>query len=411
MSFWESFRIAISALLSNRLRSALTILGMTIGVGAVIGLVSLGRGVEAYVASEFGALGSNLLVINSTRPASTTRTRIEPLTTVEALNIANPSVAPSVARVAAEYRLFGFITGSSGNAANLTVRGVTPNFADIQAWALRSGAFISVADVEDATRVAVLGVDAVERLFGDKNYDPAGESIRVNDRVFTVIGVMAELDAAFSDDDESVLVPISTAQTRLDNVRTRDGGYRLSRIYVETVSEESIESARREISRYLDQAHNIVFDGEQDYSITNQGDLLNFFRILTGILTIFLSLIAGISLLVAGIGVMNIMLVTVTERTKEIGLRKAVGARYRDILSQFLVEAVLLTLIGGAFGIGVGYAAGLLATVLVPELTVTMTLDVILLATVVSSSVGILFGLYPANRAARMKPIDALRFE
>lgn len=411
MSFWESFRIALGALLSNRLRSALTILGMTIGVGAVIGLVSLGRGVEAYVASEFGALGSNLLVINSARPASTTRTRIEPLTTVEALSIANPSIAPSVAGVAAEYRLLGFITGSSGNAANLTVRGVTPNFADIQAWALRSGTFISMADVDDATRVAVLGVDAVERLFGDKNYDPAGEPIRVNDRVFTVIGVMSELDAAFSDDDESVFVPISTAQTRLDNVRTRDGGYRLSRIYVETVNEDVIESARREISRYLDQAHNVIFDGEQDYSITNQGDLLNFFRILTGILTIFLSLIAGISLLVAGIGVMNIMLVTVTERTKEIGLRKAVGARYRDILAQFLVEAVLLTLIGGVFGIGVGYLAGQLATTLVPELSVTMTLDVILLATVVSSSVGILFGLYPANRAARMKPIDALRFE
>jgi putative ABC transport system permease protein len=180
---------------------------------------------------------------------------------------------------------------------------------------------------------------------------------------------------------------------------------------VQTVSEDAIESARREIGRYLDQAHNIVFDGEQDYSITNQGDLLNFFRILTGILTIFLSLIAGISLLVAGIGVMNIMLVTVTERTKEIGLRKAVGARYSDILSQFLVEAVLLTLIGGVFGVIVGYLAGQLATVLVPELTVTITLDVILLATVVSSSVGILFGLYPANRAARMKPIDALRFE
>jgi len=411
MSFWESFRTALVALLSNRLRSALTILGMTIGVGAVIGLVGLGRGVEAYVASEFGALGSNLLSITSARPASTTRTRIDPLTTVEALDIANPSVAPSVARVAAEYRLFGFVTGISGNAANLTVRGATPNFAEIQAWALRSGTFISAADVEDATRVAVLGVDAVERLFGDKNYDPAGESIRINDRVFTVIGVMSELDAAFSDDDESVFVPISTAQTRLDNARTRDGGYRLSRIYVQTVSEDAIESARREIGRYLDQAHNIVFDGEQDYSITNQGDLLNFFRILTGILTIFLSLIAGISLFVAGIGVMNIMLVTVTERTEEIGLRKAVGARYSDILSQFLVEAVLLTLIGGVFGVIVGYLAGQLATVLVPELTVTITLDVILLATVVSSSVGILFGLYPANRAARMKPIDALRFE
>lgn len=411
MSFWESFRTALTALFSNRLRSALTILGMTIGVGAVIGLVGLGRGVEGYVASEFGALGSNLLVINSARPASTTRTRIDPLTTVEALDLANPSIAPSVARVAAEYRLFGFVTGISGNAANLTVRGATPNFADAQAWALRSGTFISTTDVDDATRVAVLGVDAVERLFGDKNYDPAGESIRINDRVFTVIGVMSELDAAFSDDDESVFVPISTAQTRLDNARARDGGYRLSRIYVETVSEDAIESARREIGRYLDQAHNIVFDGEQDYSITNQGDLLNFFRILTGILTIFLSLIAGISLLVAGIGVMNIMLVTVTERTKEIGLRKAVGARYRDILTQFLVEAVLLTLIGGVFGVIVGYLAGQLATVLVPELTVTMTVDVILLATVVSSSVGILFGLYPANRAARMKPIDALRFE
>lgn len=411
MGLWESFRIALIGLVSNRLRSALTILGMTIGVGAVIGLVSLGRGVEAYVASEFGALGSNLLVVNSARPTSPTRTRVEPLTTVEALALANPSVAPSIARVGAEYRVLALVSSNSGNAANLTVRGATTNFADIQTWPLLKGAFISQADVDEAARVAVLGVDAVERLFGDKNYDPVGDSIRINDRVFTVIGVMSELDAAFSNDDESVIVPITTAQTRLDNVRTRDGGYRLSRIYIQTVSEEAIESARREIARYLDQAHNIVFDGEQDYSISNQGDLLNFFRILTGILTIFLSLIAGISLLVAGIGVMNIMLVTVTERTKEIGLRKAVGARYRDILSQFLVEAVFLTLIGGVFGIIVGYLAGQLAALLVPELSITMTLDVILLATVVSSAVGILFGLYPANRAARMKPIDALRFE
>lgn len=411
MGLWESFRIALIGLVSNRLRSALTILGMTIGVGAVIGLVSLGRGVEAYVASEFGALGSNLLVINSARPTSPTRTRVEPLTTVEALALANPSVAPSIARVGAEYRVLALVSSNSGNAANLTVRGATTNFADIQTWPLLKGAFISQTDVDEAARVAVLGVDAVERLFGDKNYDPVGDSIRINDRVFTVIGVMSELDAAFSNDDESVIVPITTAQTRLDNVRTRDGGYRLSRIYIQTVSEEAIESARREIARYLDQAHNIVFDGEQDYSISNQGDLLNFFRILTGILTIFLSLIAGISLLVAGIGVMNIMLVTVTERTKEIGLRKAVGARYRDILSQFLVEAVFLTLIGGVFGIIVGYLAGQLAALLVPELSITMTLDVILLATVVSSAVGILFGLYPANRAARMKPIDALRFE
>jgi putative ABC transport system permease protein len=407
----ELLRISIDSLITNRLRSFLTILGMTIGVGAVIALVSLGRGVEAYVAQEFGALGSNLLTINSSRPSSPTRTRIEPLTTIEALDLANPSIAPSIARIGAEFRLLGLIEGTAGQAANLTVRGVTDNFAEIQAWALRDGAFITALDVREAARVAVLGVDAVERLFGDKNLDPTGEEIRVSGRAFTVIGVMSELDAAFSDDDESVLVPISTAHTRLDNARTRDGGYRLSRIYVQTISEDAIESARREIAAYLNQAHNIIFSGEEDYTIANQGDLLNFFRLLTGILTIFLSLIAGISLLVAGIGVMNIMLVSVTERTREIGLRKAVGARYRDILTQFLIEALVLTLVGGVFGVLIGFGAAQIGRTLVPDLTLEITLDVILLATLVSSTVGIVFGLYPANRAARMKPIDALRFE
>lgn len=411
MGLWESVRIALIGLLTNRLRSALTILGMTIGVGAVIALVSLGRGVETYVASEFGSLGSNLLIINSSRPNSPTRTRIEPLTTVEAASLANSSIAPSVARVGAEYRLLKLVESNAGGAGNLTIRGATPNFAEIQSWALKAGTFISADDIEDTTRVAVLGVDAVERLFNDKEYEAIGEEIRIDGRVFTVIGIMSELDDAFSNDDESVIIPISTAQTRLDNARTRDGGYRLSRIYVQTISEEAIESARREISTYLDQAHNVIFDGEQDYTISNQGDLLNFFRTLTGILTVFLSLIAGISLLVAGIGVMNIMLVSVTERTREIGLRKAVGARYSDVLSQFLIEAVILTLIGGFMGILVGYVGAQLGRALVPELDLRITLDTVLLATVVSSTVGIIFGLYPANRAARMKPIDALRFE
>lgn len=410
MDFLQTLRIAVSGLLANKLRSFLTILGMTIGVGAVIGLVSLGRGVEDFVAAEFGDLGTDLLVVSSTRPNSPTRTRIEPLTTVEAQDLANPAIAPSIRAIGAEYGLFGLVAGRSGS-ANLNIRGATANFAALQNWALRSGSFISAFDVENTTRVAVLGVDAVERLFGDKDFDPAGQTIRINERVFTVIGVMSELDAAFSNDDESVFIPISTAQTRLDSARTRDGGYRVSTIYAQAVSEDLADQATREIQRYLDEAHNIIFDGEQDYQVSNQADLLNFFRTLTGVLTVFLSLIAGISLLVAGIGVMNIMLVTVTERTKEIGLRKAVGARGRDILMQFMIESLILALIGGFSGVLVGWLASVIGTAVIADVTLTLSADAIFLATFVSTFVGIVFGLYPANRAAKMRPIDALRFE
>ncbi len=410
MDVLQTLRIAVSGLLTNKLRSFLTILGMTIGVGAVIGLVSLGRGVEDFVAAEFGDLGTDLLVVSSTRPNSPTRTRIEPLTTVEAQDLANPSIAPSIGAIGAEYGLFGLVAGRSGS-ANLNVRGTTANFAALQNWTLRSGSFISAFDVENTTRVVVLGVDAVERLFGDKDFDPAGQTIRINERVFTVIGVMSELDAAFSNDDESVFIPISTSQTRLDSARTRDGGYRVSTIYAQALSEDLADQATREIQRYLDEAHNIIFDGEQDYQVSNQADLLNFFRTLTGVLTVFLSLIAGISLLVAGIGVMNIMLVTVTERTKEIGLRKAVGARGRDILMQFMIESLILALIGGFSGVLVGWLASVIGTAVIADVTLTLSADAIFLATFVSTSVGIVFGLYPANRAAKMRPIDALRFE
>lgn len=407
MNLTETLRIAIIGLISNRLRTFLTILGMTIGVGAVIGLVSLGRGVEAYVAAEFGGLGTNMLEVTTVRPTSPTRTRIEPLTTVEAEVI---NELDGVLRVGGEFPLFGLVAGREGS-VNLNIRGVTANFAEIQNWPLRDGVFINTVDVENAARVAVLGVDAVERLFGDKTYDPSGETIRVNDRVFTVIGVMTELDAAFSSDDESVLIPLSTAQTRLDNARARDGGFVLGTIYVQAVSDGVMTDLQRAIESYLDQKHNIIFEGEQDYRVANQADLLSFFQALTGILTVFLSLIAGISLLVAGIGIMNIMLVTVTERTREIGLRKAVGARGRDILLQFLIESLILALIGGMGGILVGWGGSRLAMLLIPELSLSITGDAVFLATFVSTFVGIFFGLFPARRAARMRPIEALRFE
>lgn len=410
MNLIESIRIALTAISTNRLRSMLTILGIIIGVGAVIGLVSLGRGVESFIAAEFEDLGSNLLVVTSARPNSPTRTRIEPLTMNEAAALRNKTIAPSIRQVAAEYRLIGQIVGSTGSAA-LSVKGVTPNFIEVRSWYPELGTFITDYDVDNTSRVAVLGKDAVKTLFGDAEFDPTGQTVRINERVFTVVGVMARLDSAFTDDDISVMIPITTAQTRLANARARDGSYIATAIYAEAVNENAMTSATREIEAYLSTAHEVIFEGEQDFQIINQADILDFVRQLTGILTIFLSMIAGISLLVGGIGIMNIMLVTVTERTREIGLRKAVGARGSDIMLQFLIESLILSFVGGMLGIALGWAGAQLGTALIDNVDLVVTPDAVILATSVSGFIGIFFGLYPASRAARLRPIEALRFE
>jgi putative ABC transport system permease protein len=413
MNLAESFRIAIDSLLINRMRAVLTTLGIIIGVGAVIGLVSLGRGVENFVSSEFQSLGSNVLFVFASAPKSGTRTTIQPLSTTEGGALASRAVAPSVRQVAMEFDVPALVVAGS-NAVRLAVSAVTPNFVDVRTWPVGLGGFVSQDDVDNAARVAVLGTTVVQKLFGDKTFNPVGQTVRINDRVFTVIGVMTEQGGglgALGDQNEVVYIPISTGQTRLASARTRDGGYRVDILYAQALNEKAMDSASLEIETYLSDAHGIRFDGEQDFTIINQGDLLSSLGAVTGILTVFLSLIAGISLLVGGIGIMNIMLVSVTERTREIGLRKAVGARARDIMLQFLIESVILSFLGGGVGVALGWLITLIGSVLVPDLKLALTMDAVVLATVVSSFIGIFFGLYPASRAARMRPIDALRFE
>lgn len=406
----ESFRIAITALTANRLRSILTMLGIIIGVGAVIALVSFGQGVEGYVKQTFQSLGSNLLFVFSQAPRSGSLD-IAPMTNADAEAIANPLNAPSVARVAPQFSLFANIVYGK-NAVALTISGVTDTYADLREWYPESGRFIDQADNDTEARVAVLGQSPAEDLF-PPGVDPIGQQIRINNIPFRVIGIMtAKGGGAFGgNEDESLFVPLSTSQTRLFQARTSDGSYSVSLINVQAISEQRMQSAKLEIERLLTERHKIEFADDEDFSVISQDQILSVVGNITGLLTVFLALIAGISLLVGGIGIMNIMLVTVTERTREIGLRKAVGARNGDILLQFMIESVLLSLIGGMLGIALGAAAAFIGGRLVPQLTLTVTPGSILLATGVSTLIGVFFGLYPANRASKLEPITALRYE
>jgi putative ABC transport system permease protein len=261
--------------------------------------------------------------------------------------------------------------------------------------------------------VLVLGFGVAEELFGEDFADPTGTIVRYQDVVFEVVGVMEETSDVAGENDY-IYMPITTSQQRLappERSRTRDGGYLVDAIYMQAINEESIPVARNEVFDYLSFAHDIQFAGEEDFTVVAQSDVLESLNDITGRLTIFLSLIASTSLLVGGIGIMNIMLVTVTERTKEIGLRKALGARRIDILLQFLVESIILSLLGGALGITLGWLIAVAGTTFVSQLTLGVQMDAVLLATGVSIAVGLFFGMFPAYQASVKNPIDALRFE
>jgi len=416
VSIVESVRLAFRALAANKLRAALTMLGIIIGVGAVITLMSAGEGVSVYIKEQFQGIGSNLLFVlpGSAEERSTGLPGMQAggaeLTNGDAEALHDPIRAPDVAAISPQLLRSTVVTTGKRDTTTFVV-GVTPEFAIVRNWFSEVGTFVDQENLNSRARVAVLGKTVVEDLFPENPY-PLEQTIRINTVPFRVVGVLGEKGGSqMGDEDDTVLVPLTTAQTRLFPSRTRSGEYKLSAILVQAVSEERMEAAAEQVAAILRERHGIAFADEDDFSIISQSDIIAVFGQITGVLTIFLGAIAGISLLVGGIGIMNIMLVSVTERTREIGLRKAVGARRRDILWQFLIEAMTLSLAGGIVGIGLGALGAEVISALVEDFRAIVSPQAVLLATTFSAAVGLFFGIYPARRASLLNPIDALRYE
>jgi putative ABC transport system permease protein len=403
----ENARVAFIGLRSNKLRSALTMLGITIGVSAVIVLVSLGQAVESFVRNQFLGLGTNLLIVF---PAEDDRGQTVPLTLRDVRALSEPANVPDASFVMPQLNLSRPLV-ADGREARGRIRGVSEAFPVVRSREVLAGRFFDREEVDGLARVAVIGLTVVDRLFPDVY--PVGQDIRIGGVGFRVIGVMAEVGGtAFGgDENDLVFVPVTTAQTRLSGERDLTGDRPLTSIVVQAHDGDSVDAAAQQVRQTLREERGISFRDEDNFQIFTQTDLLTSLSQITGLLTIFLSIIAGISLLVGGIGIMNIMLVTVTERTREIGLRKAVGAQRNDIILQFLTEAMLLSLTGGGIGIAFAVIGAVGISAVVPSLAVSIQPGSVLLATLISLAVGVFFGIYPANRAAALDPIDALRYE
>ena len=416
MQLSENIRIALRALGANKLRAALTMLGIMIGVAAVITLLAIGDGVTRFVADQFLGLGTNLVFIippqEEPGPPGHDSLTESSLTLRDAALLADVAMVPGADRVA-PLMMRNAELQYAGTTHSLLVHSSTPDYAEVQSFDVAQGRFFDTTDYNGRSRVVVLGQETVEALFPD-DINPLGEDIKIRGINFRVIGVLAVKGAAGigGSQDDIAILPLTTAQERIFNNRSqRTGRYLVDVIMIQAVDEASVQDVIIDGSSALRQAHNINFRDEDDFQILTQQDFLEAFGAVTGVLTIFLGAIASISLLVGGIGIMNIMLVSVTERTREIGLRKAVGAKYRDILGQFLTEAVVLALLGGLLGIGLGVLGATAVHLAVPDLDTSVTINSVSLAVGFSAAVGLFFGIYPASRAASLNPIDALRFE
>ena len=419
MDWFESLLTAWKGLNANKLRSGLTMLGVIIGVAAVISLLSIGQGVQESITGSITGAGSNLLFV---APGSFQMGGVESpsgsaasLTYADAQAIADPRNVPDAAFVAPEFGMNTQVIFGSAN-INTKVTGITPEYLKAFGLEVERGRFIDKSDVSGRGTVAVLGSQAARDLFG--GFDPLGQKVKISipgasgGRVsLTVVGVLLPQGGSrFADPDNAIIVPITTAQTRLFNGRNAQGEPIVTTVNVEAVSDDRVDDVTIQITALLLRRHGFDPGDEGDFSVVSQADLLESISQVTNILVVFLGAIAAISLLVGGIGIMNIMLVSVTERTREIGLRKAMGARKVDILTQFLLEAVILSLAGGAIGIALGI--GIARLVDASGVTnAIITSQSILLAVSFSVTVGLFFGIYPANHAAGLRPIEALRYE
>ena len=407
---------ALESLNGNKMRSGLTILGIVIGVAAVIAMLAVGQGAQDSITGSINGIGTNVLFVFSGNQQGapgrnqSANKNVRPLTMDDALAINDNFAAPSVSAVAP------VLQGSSdasaqGQTTNTTVNGVTPAYAEVRSETVTEGEFINNEQYLGHASVAVIGTDLADKLFGRKD-GLVGETIRIAGQPFRVIGVLGSKGgSAFGNADNQVIIPLTAAR---DRVLHRSGN-NVDILYVQSVSADATTLASEEIKQIMQNRHNIPVGGDNDFTVFTQQDMLKTASSITGILTVFLGGIAGISLLVGGIGIMNIMLVSVAERTREIGLRKALGARKRDILTQFLAESSLLSLLGGLIGIALGwliaYVVGRVAVATGNAFNPSITISSILLATIFSAAIGMFFGIYPANRAASLQPVEALRSE
>ncbi len=391
------FTNSIRSISRNRIRSLLTSLGIIIGVGSVIVMVAVGEGSQVQIAKQIASMGTNLIMVTPPRgPNTANRITRADVTKLRA-------EASYVSAISGMARLSLKVVGGSGNWST-SVMGVEPDFLVIKQWDMKDGEFFTQKDCASRSKVAVIGLTVAKELFGDVN--PIGQRIRIQTTPFTIIGVLSSKGASVMGDDQDdvVMVPLDTALTRLQKDRY------LRAIEISASREDLMDVAQKDVDQIMRASHRLSSSDDADYDIMNQAEIIKTASQTAQTLTALLAAIAGVSLLVGGIGIMNIMLVSVTERTREIGIRMSVGARKRDILLQFLCESVILSLLGGAIGIALAVLTASLLGSLAGMPTIVKP-DIILLSAGFAAAVGVFFGFYPARKAANLYPIEALRYE